>query len=166
MSILDIYGANPSGHPFTNIAATNYGPFRLYFGTNSFVNSLTEVNGSNQGIIRQIYAQGYQPSANLICSGDLSGIYKMALQRNSNNIIAPSGFYYGSGVMDTNGHLRVVLDESAAETFANAKHCAAGRSGNAKLVSIYYPYTAINSGDSRNNKGVVSVNLFDIERDN
>ena len=166
MSILDIYGANPSGHPFTNVTATNYGPFRLYFGTNPFVNSLTEVNGSNQGIIRQIYAQGYQPSANLICSGDLSGIHKMALQRNSNNIIAPSGFYYGSGVMDTNGHLRVVLDESAAETFANAKHCAAGRSGNAKLVSIYYPYTVINSGDSRNNKGVVSVNLFDIERDN
>jgi hypothetical protein len=90
----------------------------------------------------------------------------MSLQRNSNNNIAPSGFYYGSGVMDTNGHLRVMLDESAAETFANAKHCAAGKSGNAKLVSIYYPYTVANQGDSRSNKGVASVNLFDIERDN
>jgi hypothetical protein len=166
MSILDLYGANPSGHPFTNVTATNYGPFRLYFGTNPFVNTLVEHGGGNQGIIRQIYSQGYQPSTTLVCSGDVSGLYKMSLQRNSNNNIAPSGFYYGSGVMDTNGHLRVMLDESAAETFANAKHCAAGRSGNAKLVSIYYPYTVVNSGDSRNNKGVVSVNLFDIERDN
>jgi murein DD-endopeptidase MepM/ murein hydrolase activator NlpD len=41
-----------------------------------------------------------------------------------------------------------------------------GKSGNARLVSIYYPYTVVNNGDSRNNKGVVSVNLFDIERDN
>ena len=166
MSILDIYGANPSGHPFTSVTATNYGPFRLYFGTNPFVNSLVEHNGSGQGIIRQIYSQGYQPSTTLVCSGDVSSIYRMALQRNSSNVIAASGFYYGSGVMDTNGHLRVMVDESAAETFANAKHCATGKSGNARLVSIYYPYTVVNNGDSRNNKGVVSVNLFDIERDN
>lgn len=165
MSILDLFGANPSGHPFTNVTATNYGAFRLYFGTNPFVNSLVEHSGSGQGIIRQIYSQGYQPSTTLVCSG-LSGVYKMALQRNSSNVIAASGFYYGSGVMDNDGYLRVILDESSAETFANAKHCAAGKSGNAKLVSIYYPYTAVNYGDSRNNKGVVSVNLFDIERDN
>jgi hypothetical protein len=166
MSILDLYGANPSGHPFTNVTATNYGPFRLYFGTNPFVNSLVEHNGGGQGIIRQIYSQGYQPSTTLVCSGSVSSIYRMSLQRNSSNVIAASGFYYGSGIMDTNGHLRVMLDESAAETFANAKHCAAGKSGNARLVSIYYPYTVANNGDSRNNKGVVSVNLFDIERDN
>lgn len=167
LSVLDIYGENPSGTPFTNSTATNYGPFRLYFSINPFVNTLTELNGSaGQGIIKQIYSQGYQPSSSLVCSGSVSSIYKMALQRNSSNIIAPSGFYYGSGVMDTTTFSRVMLDESAAETFANAKHCAAGRSGNARLVSIYFPYNIAKYGDSRDEKGVASVNVFDIERDN
>jgi len=167
ISILDIYGANPSGTAFTNVTATNYGPFRLYFGVNPFVNSLTELNGSGGvEIIKQIYSQGYQPSASLLCSGSPSAIYKMALIRNSNGVISPSGFYYGSGVTDTAGHMRVLLDESSAETFANAKHCAAGRSGNSKLVSIYYPYTIARYGDTYSTKGVASVNTFDIERDN
>lgn len=167
MSILDIFGTNPSGTAFTTSSATNYGPFRLYFGVNPFVNALTELDGSsNPEIIKQIYSQGYQPSASLLCSGSVSSIYNMALIRNSNNVIAPSGFYYGSGVTDMAGHLRVLLDESAAETFANAKHCAAGRSGNSKLVSIYFPYTAVRYGDTYSTKGVASVNTFDIERDN
>jgi len=90
----------------------------------------------------------------------------MALQRNSSNNIVPSGFYYGSGVMDITTFNRVKLDESSAETFANAKHCATGKSGNARLVSIYYPYTGVNYGDSISNLGIGSVNVFDIERDN
>lgn len=167
ISILDIYGANPSGTAFTNVTATNYGPFRLYFGVNPFVNSLTELDGSGGvEIIKQIYSQGYQPSASLLCSGSPSAIYKMALIRNSNGVVSPSGFYYGSGVTDTAGHMRVLLDESSAETFANAKHCAAGRSGNSKLVSIYYPYTIARYGDTYSTKGIASVNTFDIERDN
>lgn len=166
-SILDLYGTNPSGLAFTTSSAKNYGPFRLYFGVNPMVNSLTELDGSsNAAIIRQVYAQGYQPSNSLICSGDPSAIYAMALQRNSSNSIVPSGYYYGSGIADNAGYLRVTLDESAAETFANAKHCAAGKSGNARLVAIYYPYNTIKYGDSVTTLGVASTNLFDIERDN
>jgi len=167
VSILDIYGANASGHAYTSDSASNYGPFRLYFSVNPFVNTLTELNGSsNYGIINQIYSQGYQPSNSLVCSGSVSSLYKMALQRNSSNNIVPSGFYYGSGVMDITTFNRVKLDESSAETFANAKHCATGKSGNARLVSIYYPYTGVNYGDSISNLGIGSVNVFDIERDN
>lgn len=167
LSVLDIYGSNPSGTPFATTTAKNYGPFRLYFGVNPFVNSLTDLNGSGGvEIIKQVYSQGYQPSASLLCSGSLSAIYNMALIRNSNGVISPSGFYYGSGVTDTAGHIRVLLDESSSETFANAKHCAAGRSGNSKLVSIYYPYTIARYGDTYSTKGVGSVNTFDIERDN
>lgn len=167
MSILDIYGANPSGHAFTNVTATNYGAFRIYFGTNPVVNSFVYPTGEGAGIISQIYSQGYQPSAGVVCSGEPSSLYKFALQRNSSNAITASGFYYGSSIMDTNGHLRVILDKSAAETFANAKHCSAGKSGNAKLTSIYYPYTEVSFGDTnQDNTGVASVNMFDIERDN
>ena len=167
LSILDIYGENPSGTAFTNLTAQNNGPFRLYFGTNPFVNTLSYTDsGDGYGIIPQIYSQGYQPSTTLICSGDASGLYRMSLLRNSAGNIAPSGFYYGSGVMDTAGFSRVILDESAANTFANAKHCAAGKSGNARLVSIYYPYIAVDQGDSNPNYGIASVNMFDIEREN
>jgi hypothetical protein len=166
MSILDIFGQNPSGIAFTTTSLQNYGPFRLYFGVNPFVNTLVNSNGTGYGIINQIYSQGYQPSASLVCSGGLSSIYNMALQRNSSNNIVASGFYYGSGVMDNQGFTRVIIDESASETFANAKHCAAGRSGNARLVSIYYPYTLAPHGDSRGAVGITSVNMFDIERDN
>lgn len=166
MSILDIYGSNPSAVAFTTSTLGNYGAFRLYFGTNPFVNTLVNHDGTGRGIIKQIYSQGYQPSTTLVCSGDASSLYRMSLIRNSSNVVSPSGFYYGSGVMDTKGYMRVVLDESSAETFANAKHCATGKSGNATLVSIYYPYKFVKYGDTNNENGVASVNLFDIERDN
>lgn len=167
-SILDIYGANPSGHPFTTLTTKNYGPFRLYFSVDPVVNSFSYANAVNTGFgtIPQIYSQGYQPSTSLICSGDASSLYTVALQTNSNNQIQPSGFYYGKDMLDSNGSIRVFLDESAANTFANAKHCSAGKSNNAKLVSIYYPYIGSNNGDSAALKGVASVNLFDLEKDN
>ena len=166
MSILDIYGSNPSAVAFTTSTLGNYGAFRLYFGTNPFVNTLVNHDGTGRGIIKQIYSQGYQPSTTLVCSGDASSLYRMSLIRNSSNVVSPSGFYYGSGVMDTKGYMRVVLDESSAETFANAKHCSIGKSNIPKVVSIYYPYKFVTYGDTNNENGVASVNLFDIERDN
>jgi hypothetical protein len=64
------------------------------------------------------------------------------------------------------GYTRVLLDESAAETFANAKHASVGKSGNAKLVSIYYPYNSVVLGSSYTDTGVKSPNTFDLQRDN
>jgi hypothetical protein len=61
---------------------------------------------------------------------------------------------------------RAILDESAANTFANAKHCAVGKSNNAMVVSIYYPYDDVNTGDSAALKGIGSLNLFDMETNN
>lgn len=167
LSILDYFGSY-STNPYGKSTAQNYGPFRLYFSVNPATYAMTysgTLNTSSFGIIPQIFSQGYQPSGALICNPDVSAIYSIALQRNSSNVIAASGYYYGSAMMGNDGHIRAFLDESAAETFANAKHCSVGKSGNAKLVSIHYPYTTA-YGSSNAVRGIKSVNLFDIERDN
>jgi len=167
LSVLDYFGKANSLNPYGKTTASNYGPFRLYFTVNPLAYSLVDISStSNYGIIPQIYSQGYQPSASLLCSSLVSSMYSIALQRNSSNNIVASGYYYGSGLTDTNGYTRVLLDESAAETFANAKHCSVGKSGNSKLVSIHYPYTTVGLGSSYNGKGITSVNTFDLQRDN
>ena len=166
VSILDFYGANPSGHAFTSTSATNYGPFRIYFGIDAFANTLVNTNGVGYGIIPQIYSQGYQPSSYLVCSGSLSSLYRQSLQRNSAGSIEASGYYYGEDIVTNPGFLRVFVDNSAADTFANAKHCSVGKSNNAKVVSITLPYSLVNFGDSATTYGIPSLNMFDPERYN
>jgi hypothetical protein len=166
LSVLDYYGANPSSTAYSVSSAQNYGPFRIYFSVNSFANTLVNVLGQGYGINSQIYSQGYQPSSNLVCSGSVSSLYMQSLQRNSSNNIVPSGYYYGKDMVNGPYTYRAILDESAANTFANAKHCAVGKSNNAKVVSIYYPYDDVNTGDSAALRGIGSLNLFDMETDN
>ncbi len=167
-SILDYFGiAATSANPFGRSTATNYGPFRLYFSIDPVVNSLSSILDSNNdytNYIPQIYSQGYQPSGNMQCL--TSSIHSFALKRISGGSIAASGYYYGNEVMDKDGYVRVFLDESSAEIFANAKHCATGKSNNAKLVSIYYPFENATYGSFYNDTGIKSVNFFDIQRDN
>jgi hypothetical protein len=167
LSVLDIFGQNPSSLSYTTTAADNFGVFRLYFSVDPMVNSLIYVASpvaTSYGIIPQIYAQGYQPSSNMICSGPASSMYLACKQRNSAGAIQPSGYYYGEDMVINSQYQRVLLDESAANTFANAKHCAAGKSNAAKTVAIYYPYRLVNQGDSAATWGIGSVNMFDIER--
>jgi hypothetical protein len=168
LSVLDNFGRNPSGTAFSTTAADNYGVFRLYFSVDPMANSLSYSNNSADGFgsISQIYAQGYQPSTSLICNGFASSIYLNSRQRNSLGVIQPSGYYYGKDMVIDALTQNVILDESAANTFANAKHCASGKSNAAKKVAIYYPYTQVNQGDSASLLGIGSVNMFDIERIN
>lgn len=168
LSVLDNFGTNPSGTAFSTTALDNYGVFRLYFSVDPIANSLSYANNPSGGFgsIPQIYSQGYQPSTSLICSGFASAIYLGAKQRNSAGTIQPSGYYYGKDIVIDALTQNVVLDESAANTFANAKHCASGKSNAAKKVAIYYPYTSVNQGDSASLLGIASTNMFDIERIN
>ena len=71
--------------------------------------------------------------------------------------------------MDWQGYLRNFLDESAAETFANAKH---GASKMIKLCSIYRSHTLPllggegrdGSGDYTYGHGVRSLTMFDLTK--
>jgi hypothetical protein len=166
LSVLDFYGANPSSTAYSKTTASNYGPFRLYFSVDPVVNTLVTSAGQGYGIIPQIYSQGYHPSGNLICSGNVSALYTNALRRNTAGSIVPSGFYFGNEIVNNPEFSRVIVDQSAAETFANAKHCTVGKSNMAKPVVLALPYDAVDYGDSKSLKGIGSLSNFDIERFN
>ena len=188
ISILDFYGKieNASSNPFTmgHTSATfqNLGPFRLYFSTDPVVNWLVSDDHTASGYLKQVFSQGYQASANSFaantdifnCSSEnFSVLRRDDITRN----IVPSGFYYASEMMYSPETVKCVLDESAANAFANAKHNAVNKSNLAKVVHILYPYTdghrvGTDSGgswtddDARPGLGLASVNYFDLEKNN
>lgn len=176
ISVLDYFGKttrNPFGE---SVNPSNYGPFRLYFGVNGATKVLQHINvaDANQKPVYQIYSQGYQPSSSLSALSlystqfkDVSTLYKTLLNRQTNSTISASGYYYGSAMVDSPNTIKCFLDESAAETFANAKHCSVGKSGLAKICSIYYSDTK-KSGDgyTGDGTGLLSVNEFNLEKQN
>jgi len=175
VSLLDYYGACPSSsiHLYAQTSATNRGPFRLYFSIDPAINwAVLNTNGDYDGYFNQVYAQGYQASGNLIISGlGVSGNYKNVYLYNSQtSSVHASGFYYASSIINEPRTTRVMLDDSAANCFANAKHNSVGKSGLAKLVNIHYPIANEFGGESSETKthgnGVKSVNKFDLEGDN
>ena len=167
LSVLDYFGhVSRTINPYAPLEAENRGPFRLYFSISPAAHILTDVSSNTFAITPQIYSQGYQPSSNLMCSDTgLSSLNKVILNKTGTTVYA-SGYYYGNTMTDPYGYTRVLLDESAANVFANSKHCSVGKSNNSKLVSIYYPYTTVQFGSSYTRTGVKSPNTFDLLRDN
>jgi len=172
ISILDYYGRASGAHKYANTSATNQGPFRLYFSVDPVINWAVTTSGTQSGYARQVYAQGYQFSGNLLFSGTVSSMYKSCLKDSGTNSTVASGFYYASSIVMSPFTTKAVLDDSAANTFANAKHNSVGKSGLAKVVDIYYPYVNSFGGDSAADfskdagKGIRSTNTFDLEKDN
>ena len=80
-----------------------------------------------------------------------------------------SGFYYCKEFMDDNPS-QCMLDESAAETFANAKNASLGSSGRPKRVTLYRSRGADQRASEANEGdaiiGIKSANIFDLKRDN
>ena len=162
LSVLDYYG--PSGAA----AAKNYGPFRLFFSPNSQAKMTGYVSGAGTGgaayygASYQMLAQGYNPSANLIGSSSFNAIYSG---------ISTEKFYYVSAMLDPSYKNRIRLDESAADSFANAKHNAIEKSGRIPLVTIYRS-TNTSGGQGFDaelagyGKGFKSAEIFDLRRDN
>ena len=65
---------------------------------------------------------------------------------------------------------RIWLDESAMNTFANAKNGTLGTSGRKKIFSYYesttdYPGEGFYAADATHGIGLGSANLFDLDRD-
>lgn len=162
LSVLDYYGASSTR------AAKNYGPFRMYFSPHTQAKMLGYVSGAGTGGAAyygapyQMLAQGYNPSANLIGSSAFDAIYSG---------ISTSAFYYVSAMVDSSYKNRIRLDESAADSFANAKHNAIAKSGRVALVTIYRS-TSSPGGQGHDadlgghGKGFKSAEIFDLRRDN
>lgn len=173
ISILDYYGqstANPFGK---SASGENFGCFRLYFSTDPATNFLVASGSPLDGLARQLFSQGYPFSGSLIASAtsefDPSSQYLSVLQRDEFRNIEASGFYYVSAMMAGSNTIKAYLEDSALNTFANAKHNMVGKSGLAKVVQGYYDINAV-GGDSYNEypyaRGLASINNFDLKKDN
>jgi|15BtaG_2_1085339.scaffolds.fasta_scaffold00617_3 hypothetical protein len=199
----------PTGF-YGKATSENRGPFRLYFSPMGPAKWLgftrgggdTEVfQGSSGrpidhtpsalilGEPYQLLAQGYNPPYDVSCVDPtvLSGIYSevetlFSGALASNSWVDASAFYYVSSVLDPSYRNRVWLDDSAMNTFANAKNATLGTSGRLKLVN-YYRAIIKNATDEvgeghagdfgltsgqRNGHGLgfKSANIFDLDRDN
>tara|TARA_R110002126_G_scaffold92657_2_gene219735 strand:+ start:21072 stop:24611 length:3540 start_codon:yes stop_codon:yes gene_type:complete len=131
---------------------------------------------------KQLFAQGYATSGD--CSainnvGDTflnaSAIYQdlgfsgyvelqPVAQQTENTA---SSFYYTSSMVTGNPQANIWLDESAMNTFANAKNGTLGTSGRKKLFSYYRAIlaeTGEGSPYSAKGAGIGSINLFDLDR--
>jgi|15BtaG_2_1085339.scaffolds.fasta_scaffold00098_22 hypothetical protein len=130
----------------------------------------------------QELAQGYNPSRD--CSTPdpttVSAIYN---QLGFQTAAAAGGeplsttFFYASGMLDESYVSRIWLDDSAMNTFANAKNATKGTSGRPKLVSYYRAvnakYGSSYTGDFGNTDGwrngyglgFRSPNIFDFNKD-
>ena len=159
----------------------NKGPFRIYFGVDPIGKMMAYASGTNVNgtpdpttfvtIDTKPYqhlAQGYNLSATTSALNEFSSVGATLLQlANNGTSVDTSGYYYPSSL--TVDKATVWLDESAANTFANAKNAAFPYSGRKQLVNIYRATTSpygegYNSDTSGYGNGLRSVNLFDIRR--
>ena len=144
----------------------NSGPFRLYFDTESHARNLIyqEGNGQQAGGFTfqqndnrpwQTMAQGYMLSGS--CSSvDISNPVSIGdsfifFKNYGSNTLQTSGYYHTKDAVKTD--CNILLDESAANTFANAKHCSMVTSERPKLVDIYKS-TTTKSGDFFSDLGI------------
>ena len=171
--------------PFPN--PQNRGPFRLFFSTNSAMRSVGYPSG-----VWQFNAEDTRPLQHLAQGYSLSGVAGVPeaiasvtgtytnLLRYESAGIAASGYYFASSMVENDNGTHVYLDDSAANTFANAKNCAyKASSGRANpKVTIYKSTTGIGGEGSDGylipltgdpvtglGAGLKSINIFDIRRD-
>jgi hypothetical protein len=128
----------------------------------------------------QLFAQGYATSSD--CSAldpaTASGIYQdlglsgyiVTLPADQQVMNVASSFFYTSAMLPCDNESRIWLDESAMNTFANAKNGTLGTSGRKKILSYYkaitdYPGEGWWKADSGFGIGLGSANLFDLDRE-
>jgi len=181
LSILDYYGVNQQLPDDVNLGKSsiqNVGPFRLYFSVDPAANFLSAVGVADdnawKGIIPQLFSQGYSFSGSLIAQDNsdygASANYTSLLRRGNNNKYQASGYYYPSEMISNPDTILAVLDDSAANMFANAKHNSVDKSSLGKRVEIFYPMNTfggdVNQTGLAGKTGLLSINNFDLKKDN
>ena len=171
---------------YGEVGYQNRGPFRLYFSVNPGAKLLSYVSGgpklfptggeativsAQDNIPYQHLAQGYLLSGDCSAPAEFSGMFPEIISENMfevSGIIATSGYYFPSSMLPPQGP-SVWLDESAANTFANAKHCNTSYSNRKRLVNIYKAKTDLYGESFIGNEidlgyGFRTSNIFDIKR--
>jgi hypothetical protein len=183
----------------TEHTSENQGIFRIYWTPKASAKVLqSDLSGYNHGAwphtgnfsgvvgpAYQIFAQGYNCSAPLSAiiptspAGEInaSAAYPDLLKlvdSNSDGILDTLdtyGFYYCSEMLEENP-TQCMLEESAGDTFANAKNASVGMAGRPKKVTLYRAKSDANRdaeaypGDTSGSVGFKSASIFDLSRDN
>jgi hypothetical protein len=183
-------GAASGDSIFGCLTPSNIGPFRLYFSPKTETRFLSYVSGSaaslDAGDARlALFANDTRPLQHIAQGYSLSswaGVHpnKEDVSSTTTALFGDpwgstdlSGYYYPSALLPSDRGTQVFLDESAANVFANAKHCAAkpqSARANPK-VSIYRSktttggegYAGTGSTDGIGS-GLRSISIFDIRR--
>jgi hypothetical protein len=171
----------------------NRGFFRIYWSPKGSARLLmNDLSGYTQGAYPhagnfsgvlgtayQVFAQGYNCSAPLSAlppvgyanaSSVAPDLLKQSIELGQTGVynqVWTSGFYYCSEMLDEDP-TQCVLDESAADAFANAKNASIGLGGRPRKTTIY------NAGRGRTSEaygadnlgGFKSATIFDLSRDN
>ena len=197
---LTVSGLTSSGLQYGTSAAAgttynNCGLFRLYFSVDPAArylqhnasgygwgevawNTTGSIFSGASGVAYQVFAQGYNMSASLSSIDPLfvSAVHPKLMKLSSDtngdgvpNTLYPSGFYYCVEFVP-NDPTQVIIDESAANVFANSKNASLGSSGRPKKVTIYKSGTQTagesNTGSTGTTNTSISTNIFDLKRDN
>ena len=160
-----------------------------YHSPNSFLSmgyTFRETAILRTGAPYQILAQGYNPSGDCSATNSQGATYlnpsslyedlgfsgyieNLPIEQQNQN--DASSFFYTSAMLPNDSESRIWLDESAANTFANAKNGLLNTSGRKKIFSVYKIYdedggeTFYGDGTSTDMaRGIGSANLFDLER--
>jgi len=184
----------------TEHTSENQGVFRIYWTPKSSARVLqTDLSGYFKGAAPyadgpfsgtvgpayQLFAQGYNCSAPLSAlvptgktnaSGDFPDLLKLSYDSDSDGVpdqLWTSGFYYCNEMLEENP-TQCMVDESAAEAFANAKNASVGMAGRPKKVTLYRARNDSPSnrasesyvGDASGSVGFKSAAIFDLSRDN
>ena len=185
---------SPGSEVFGYLHYENRGPFRLFFSPKAETRFLGYVSGTdNIHDGRSIYgcgdtkpmqhiAQGYGlsgPTGLNPVIDSVSATTDVFFARNpyldtqhpGASSVDVSGWYYASSLMPNDIGTQVFLDETAANTFANAKHAASkAKSGRAAPRVNIYSSTNTRGGEGKSadelnsGQGLRSINIVDIRR--
>lgn len=160
-------------------AYNNRGPFRIYWSPKASTKLLAGgPDLSALGPAYQIFAQGYNCSAPLSAlppegyinaSGYAPDLLKLSYDSDGDGIadsLWTSGFYYCAEIIEENP-TQCVLEESAADTFANARNASVGLAGRPKKTTIYKADQSRASETYQGDgiTGFKSATVFDLSRD-
>jgi len=174
-------------------AFNNRGFFRLYWSPKASARLLqSDLSGGRYGAFPhtgdfsgvlgpayQIFSQGYNCSAPLSAivpdgyanaSSIAPDLLKLSLDSNGdgvNDSLWTSGFYYCSEMLEENP-TQCILEESAADMFANARNASVGLGGRPRKTTIYSDSTDRDGESYPGDQigGFKSSSIFDLSRDN
>jgi len=168
--------SNPYGYG-TSSTYQNWGPFRLFLEINPTAKALSYYNADLSSYDNrpfQALAQGYFLSGG--CSSTLSSmqdyyfdLIDTARDASGNALsgFVTSGYFHPKDFCLPNNY-NVILDDSASNTFANAKNASLPILGRPKLVEIYRATTREGGTTSvaaaGKGQGFITTNIFDIDK--